>query len=435
MPDLYAVIRPSQQTAINELHLDTPLFNQDNLTKLIITILHEALSQAYPKNSDQKNEELAQLLTAVYRKFEEGAKSAGGKISWSKITAELAQEIGFKTPPSIYFYIQKLWAGFIEANQKLVDEGNRTLNIGLRYSFTFPPTLEALIRARAKEISGFMIARSSQRREDSFLRNLAGVFISKKKRDERLAVQAIKQVFMQALEIFWGSTIYEGIKREVSAQEGVAILLQPFLSFKAAGTAMSSRYEHTVIEAVFGDADTAVAGIHANICQYLSRKGSDTFEFNPSYLKTPHNFRLEDKEYNVEINYNELSNAILSYPSIQGKISPLSEAEAKELLRVVNTLEQRIGVPLDIEWGFLNGQLYIIQIRPDVGYFMQKPVEKSPKFTNEFPIAATPIALGATTSEGVTARVVIFGSGISDEAIRQFEAEFAKPYIRVQQDV
>ncbi|MCQ9206725.1 MAG: hypothetical protein NG740_02435 [Omnitrophica bacterium] len=405
----------------------------------------------------------------VSEEFEKGAEVLGGKGSWSNITETLAEEIGFKTPSSTYIAIQEVWGGFIEANRDLVVQGNKliqddTANNGevsgeilthlrkIIQRFTLPEELaDGLIKPRTSQLKGWIIDRSSGRREDSFIRNLAGIFISPKRRDERLVVQGIKDIFDQAMGVIWLRTardIYgnyrpvprqEGIPNVLSAEEGFGVLVQPFLSFDASGTAMSNLYGHTAIEAVCGDADMAVRPVHANVTQFLFEKGQDSssavFEYNPTFLRTPYDMRLKGKEYCAATNLQEMEEVMTGFPKINGIFSPVDEAQAKELNRVVNALEDKIGAPLDIEWGFLDGELYIIQIRPIIGDFRKPLVEASAELREKASIAQTPISLGHTSQDGFTGRTVLFGDNVSRDTVKQFEEELGENYIRVQTDV
>ncbi|MCX5656697.1 MAG: hypothetical protein NTZ48_00440, partial [Candidatus Omnitrophica bacterium] len=307
--------------------------------------------------------------------------------------------------------------------------------------FTFPKELEFFICAHTEEFKGWVIARSSGRNEDSYLRNLAGIFISPKKKDERLVVQGVKEIFNHAIQRIWiaenrGESKTDGISNLLTAKEGFGILIQPFLQFDASGTAMTNLYGHTSIEAVIGDADMAVRGIHANTSQFLfNRADPSKFEYNPSFITLPYQCRVIGKEYCAANDPAGMSSLLNSYPKINNRFSPITEAQARELHRVITALEDEIGAPLDVEWGFLEGKLYIIQIRPIIGDFKKPLVEMSPELRTKQVIAQTPIALGHTLSSGFTGRMIVVGDNVSIETIRQFEDEFGKDYIRVQSDV
>jgi len=431
-------------------------YNFDLLSKDSLACSTLAVGSAKARGVDRD------LRAMAYRElFEERlAPSYGGKGSWDKVLEDLAPKIGFHTALSSRFTIQEVWDRFIEANKALVDEGNALIDSELREhraissdaeerlraiaaEFQFPKEIESYIRNCTEMLKGWVIARSSGRHEDSFLRNLAGIFISPKKKDERLIVQGIKEIFDHAVRKIWieqntSTKKTEGIPNLLNTEEGFGVVVQPFLSFDASGTAMSNLYGHTAIEAVIGDADMAVRPVHANATQFLFKKGqNNTFEYNPTFLSTPYEFRLKGKEYSVERNLEEMSEIMKKYPKIEGRFSPLNNEQAIELNRVVNALEEEIGVPLDVEWGLLNKKLYIIQIRPIIGDFKKPLVEMSPELQGggKQAIAQTPIALGHTEPIGFTGKMVVVGNNVPRDIIQQFEDEFSKNYIRVQSDV
>jgi hypothetical protein len=382
----------------------------------------------------------------------------GGKNAWDKVLEDLSGKIGFSIPGSARFQIKDIWSKFIDANQTLVKEGNDYIEKDLKAQgkvtaetieklseissrFTFPKELELFIRAHTDDLRGWVIARSSGRNEDSYLRNLAGIFISPRRKDERLVVQGVKEIFKHAIERIWitenkSESKTEGIPNTLTADEGFGILIQPFLQFDASGTAMTNLYGYASIEAVVGDADMAVRGIHANTSQFLFRKSDPSkFEYNPSFLTIPYQCRVKGTEYCVENNSEEMRTLIDSYPKINGKFSPVNEAQARELYRVIAALEDEIGVPLDVEWGFREGKLYIIQIRPIIGDFRKPLVGVSAELQTKQKIAQTPIALGHTAPNGFTGRMVVVGNNVPRGIIQQFEDEFGSEYIRVQSDI
>jgi len=406
---------------------------------------------------------------AYQRLFEEELSPVyGGKGAWDVLLEELKDKVGYKTAVSIRFSIKKLWGRFIEANKELVAEGNALVrgkdSIDLKErieieriidTFDFPPELEYLIGFYAAGLKDWIIDRSSGRREDSYTYNFAGVFISAKRPDPALIAQGIKKIFRQYLGVMWkgqgGTTrLIKGMPGEVSAEEGVAVVLQRLLDFKASGTAMTDLYGYTTIEAVIGDASFAVGSRaeseitqtgegYANCTQYLfDKKRSGAFEWAPLYEDMPDAFRLHNELFDSNADPERMFRIMRSLPLIDGKPSPMSKKQAMELFRIVSALEDEIGVPLDIEWGFAEGEEvpYIIQMRPIIGDFKKPLVAISPEMEKKEPFASTPVALGHTAPEGFTGKVVMFGLGLDEpeKAVQSFEEKFGSEYIRVQQD-
>ncbi|MCX5665469.1 MAG: hypothetical protein NT036_00225, partial [Candidatus Omnitrophica bacterium] len=261
--------------------------------------------------------------------FENNAKTFGGKIAWQLVLNGLKEKIGFATPDSAELAILDCWRYFIEANAELVSEGNK-LAAEIKTNkekkddkaearlqqiirrLRFPKELESFIKESTKGIKGEVIARSSGTWEDNYEQNLAGVFISLRRGQPDLLMQAIKEIFRQAIGKIWvGQNTSDnpviGLPNTIEAKEGIGILVQPFLNFTVSGTAMSNFYGHTAIEAVFGDASYAVKGIYANVTQFLFDKDDPAkFEYNPSFLDMPYNFGLEGKEYCVAKDLTEM---------------------------------------------------------------------------------------------------------------------------------
>lgn len=412
---------------------------EDALTEYTKNKLHRQLDEMrlhYALKLFQKMHfpEEDKILHAMI-KHEDAARIYGGKGAWSRLLEELKEEMDFETPTSAYITIQEVWGEFIEANRDLIEQGNRLIESDIAQSgkvsqktlmhlrklyrrFVLPKESKALIRSRTSEFKGWVIDRSSGRHEDSFIRNLAGIFISPKKRDERLVVQGVKEIFEHAIGQSWvvqnsREKKIDGIPNVLNAEEGFAVVVQQFLSFEVSGTAMSNLYGHTTLEAVVGDADMAVRP-GANTAQFLFSKGQEAqnaqYEYSQSFAVMPR----------------------------EGVFSPIGEAQARELYRVSNALEEKIGVPVDIEWGVLDGRLYIIQVRPIIGDFKRALVEPSAELKAQTPIADTPIALGHTSGDGLTGKMVLFGSGVDRDTVEELEHEMAKRdeyYIRVQGDV
>jgi len=393
------------------------------------------------------------------------APQYGGKGAWDIVAQKLADKIGYSVPGSIRFTIQEIWQKFVEANKDLIDQGNSLIPeftdkpeklsedklfelFGIIRQLSFPKELDLFIREHTEELKGNVIIRSSGRREDSFLMNLAGIFISPRKEDERMVVNGVKEIFVDAIYKMWiwqndAVLKIKELPNRVTAEEGFGVVIQPFIEFDASGSAMSNYYGHTTIEAVIGDAEMAVRSIYANATQFLFEKGKTTDpEVNPTYVDLPHQFRLRGDTYRVDENPDAMRDVMKNFPKVKGHFSPINMEQAKELNRVTNELEKEIGVPLDIEWGFVGKKLYIIQIRPIIGNFKKPLVNIDKELKKKSQIARSPITIGETKPEGFTGRVVAFSNNVDRDTIKKFEKdeEFFKAvkqdkYIRLQNDV
>ena len=86
MPDLYGVIRPDKDSHELQLHLDPSLLSKSSQRELIITIIHEALTQAYPDNEDRENEKIAQRLYESYPLLSLKLGSNEALLRYSRLT-------------------------------------------------------------------------------------------------------------------------------------------------------------------------------------------------------------------------------------------------------------------------------------------------------------------------------------------------------------
>ncbi|MBU1869634.1 MAG: protein-L-isoaspartate(D-aspartate) O-methyltransferase, partial [Candidatus Omnitrophica bacterium] len=106
MPNLFGVVRDYI------LHLDAKLLAEEKSIELMLTLLHEALSLAYPENKDEDNEILARLMAEMFIRIEEGSRLSGGKISWYEFVEDNAEALGYKAVFSDYITFSQLWCKF-----------------------------------------------------------------------------------------------------------------------------------------------------------------------------------------------------------------------------------------------------------------------------------------------------------------------------------
>lgn len=389
-------------------------------------------------------------------KFTKLSKISGGKCAWDEILDGLKDKIGFNLAPgTVRFTIEEAWAKFIEHNKKWVEKGNKLIakdikEIGrvteetlkelhriIYEEFNFPDALTRYIDKKTKNIKDPIIISSSFITEDGYKISLADKFISPSRLSHDDSANGIREMFEHAIDLIWvkqneAKETIEGIPNILSKEQGLGFLIETKLSPEASGVAMSNIYNHTSIEAFIGNAN--LKGNRANSVKILFKKGRQAPEINPSFLNTPYEFTLKNKKYSMEENPRELKEAIERYPKIEGRFCPITEEEAVELNRVINALEDEIGVPLDVEWCFSGGKLYIFSIRPIVKDFRRALVEMSESLQKREAIANSPIALGHTPSEGFTGRVVAYGSNVSNDVVMKIEEEVGA-YIRIGDDI
>ncbi|MBF0217528.1 MAG: hypothetical protein HQL30_11105, partial [Candidatus Omnitrophica bacterium] len=412
-------------------------------------------------------------------RFRKESLKYGGKGAWSKVLEECAEELGYRTPKTVYLKVAEVWAKFVKANepaikiinQKIVDDESRHGQVSKSTldeaewaleHLAFPEDLGAsvenlseFILAAVKELDGELIVRSSGVWEDSYFRNMAGVFTSPMVKNARAAAEGVKKIFHHAIGKMWlhqndpGKKVIEGLPNIVTPEEGLGMVVQKLVDFRASGTARTNRFGKSVIQAAFGEAEYAVRSVNANTCQFVFDKekspDGENYEFNPSYLRTPYEVRIKIdgkvKELTAAQGIYEMNQALKDFPEVNGEKSPISIEKARKLYAVINALEEKVGYPLDIEWGFEGDELYIIQMRPAMGDdHAKKLIDPAPELSEDKRIAVTPTAVGQTAREGYKSRVVVFADGTRTETVRKFEESFfgngpeEKGYILVKSD-
>ncbi|MBF0253225.1 MAG: hypothetical protein HQL29_05350, partial [Candidatus Omnitrophica bacterium] len=388
------------------------------------------------------------------------APKYGGKLSWDIILNRVVERLGLDVslPESAYFSMEDVWDVFVEGNKTLIEEGNRLVSEALKVDtdeltseqidklkeilvkMKYPPELDFLVEHKCRFLKGPFIARSSGRYEDGYDKNLAGVFTSPVSSS---ASGAVREMLMDSVEKIWFhskelSTL--GAQVQITKKDGFGILLQSFKNFDSGGTLMSNYHGKASIECCFGDVKTAVSGIKANTAQFLFDKNTGEYEFDTSYVNYPYTFKVNDgdecKEFNIIQNKDKMIKIMERYPIIGGVRSPIDENMAFKLFQISAELEKEIGVPLDLEWGVKDGKLYIIQMRPIIGDKTAPLTVKDEKaFEGKKQVASTPIADGATSPQGFTGKMVLFGAGFTRNDIEKFDSFFGEEYILVADDL
>ena len=92
--------------------------------------------------------------------------------------------------------------------------------------------------------------------------------------------------------------------------------------------------------------------------------------------------------------------------------------------------EEDMEWPMDIEFGFSNGKLFIVQMRPVIAKFSGPVVTQSAQdFQDKTRVAITPVAFGQTPPVGISAPMRVYGLKPEAESIDP------NPHIRIQDNV
>jgi phosphoenolpyruvate synthase/pyruvate phosphate dikinase len=135
----------------------------------------------------------------------------------------------------------------------------------------------------------------------------------------------------------------------------LAVLVQQMIHADIAGVAFSANpvtgdRQQVMVEAVYGLGELLVQGL-ATPDNYLLNKDGDLLEqtiaTKPTYLAFADGATTE-----------------LAVATERQNAPALNPAQLRELTALISAIESHYNYPVDIEWAYQNGQLYLLQARP-----------------------------------------------------------------------
>jgi phosphoenolpyruvate synthase/pyruvate phosphate dikinase len=220
------------------------------------------------------------------------------------------------------------------------------------------PVLDAYDRLCVTSGHPTVAVRSSGAEEDSAGASFAGQFASV------LGVQG-HEALLEALKECWASYLSPKSLR-YRAQRGFVIGPEPHLAviIQVQVFSMKSGVLFTVhpleprsdtacIEANFGTGDSVAGGLATPDTLTISRSDGEVVE---AHIGTKHRMTSVSSEKGT---------AVVEVEDSKTTTAVLTDAEARELLRLGLRIEQLLGGPQDIEWAYdAAGRLWILQARP-----------------------------------------------------------------------
>jgi pyruvate, water dikinase len=196
--------------------------------------------------------------------------------------------------------------------------------------------------------------RSSATAEDSEAASFAGqqeTFLHVRGGDElRARVRDCWASFFSERALFYRS------KKGSLADLGMAVVVQRMVNADIAGVlftidAVQGRRDRMVVEAVLGLGEAAVSGAVTPDHYVIRRDGR------------VRKAQVHEQPYAIVA---DESGGVVERPldPEEGGARKASDELLAELARLGDDLEQRIGVPQDIEWAVEGGELYVLQARP-----------------------------------------------------------------------
>jgi pyruvate,water dikinase len=199
--------------------------------------------------------------------------------------------------------------------------------------------------------------RSSGAEEDSAGASFAGQFTSV------LGVQG-HEALLEALKECWASYLSPKSLRyraergiDIGPDPRLAVIVQVQVFSVKSGVLftvhpLEPRSDTACIEANFGTGESVVGGLATPDTLTISRSDGEVVE---AHIGTKHQMTSVGSERGT---------ALLDVEDPKRTSAVLTDAEARELLRLGIRIEQLLGGPQDIEWAYDERRLWILQARP-----------------------------------------------------------------------
>ena len=205
---------------------------------------------------------------------------------------------------------------------------------------------------------GVFAVRSSSPEEDLAGSSFAGMYETflgtTRDRLEEVIAKAYASMFDVRVMSYKGR---QGIALEGTA---ISVIVQRQIASDVSGIGfslnpMNNCYDEAVIDASFGLGEAIVSGIVTPDHHIVDKVAMEIVEKRVS-------------EKTVALYLNPEGGMTKGTPADPGA-EALDEAQILELTGLIKATEDHYGFPVDIEWAFENGQLYLLQARPITTYF------------------------------------------------------------------
>jgi hypothetical protein len=247
----------------------------------------------------------------------------------------------------------------------------------IAFEFRMPDSVVSIIPKKIDEIGvDSPLGRTSGRKEDGFYKNLAGEYKSE--------TISSKNAEKDVGSLFWYFINGTWIKLDQKiADDGCAVCFQEYLGFDAGFVGFSSLYGSTVMDVVCGVIEGATGTLSREVenLRSLTYSGTGwcanstvfeidgenvdcirTFKDYPASITSGYKTRIYKKE--EVVSFWEEHTQVITLEDSRNFRSPITLEQAKEVGRVLKALEEKLGYPVDVEGGFINGKLYLVQARP-----------------------------------------------------------------------
>jgi pyruvate,water dikinase len=324
---------------------------------------------------------------------------------------------GFPVPPgfilSVIFFTEWMtqlkasgaWTAFLKAEKDDLEKACDVLKAeALRFAFT-DGQQQALSENLSSHSSEYLFAvRSSSPEEDLEGSSFAGGYETVLGVTVAKIEEAIKKAFVSCLD--YRVAVYKQANGFDVADPKIAVIVQQQIASDVAGVGFSlnpvtNNYDEAVINANWGLGETVVAGTAT----------PDTFVIDKISLKIKNKVRGE-KETSVWLTP---SGGLTERPSDHRAQFALSDEQSIELAGLIVRVEKAYRQPMDIEWAYSKGKLYLLQARPITAFvplspkMLTAPGEKKRLYfdvTASFEALSQPLSVAGTSLFSVLIRKV-----------------------------
>ncbi len=312
----------------------------------------------------------------------EGSDAEAGALGGKGASLVTLHRAGFPVPPG-FCVLAAGYRRFVEANglQPLLDRLVETPDLRLPKvareacaplatrlaAATLPDDLTEAIRAAYRKLRArctedlVVAARSSALSEDATAASSAGVYETYLNlRDEAAVLDAVLRCYRS----LWTprAVQYRAFRGISSAREAMAVVVMQMVDADVSGVAftvnpLTGDRGQITINASWGLGETIVSG-RVTPDQFLVDKGS------LAVLQR----EIAAKEVEARPHPGGDSGTVeVAVPAARALAPALTDAQLQELAATCLRIEAHYGRPVDVEWAFAGGRLYILQARPVTG--------------------------------------------------------------------
>lgn len=197
----------------------------------------------------------------------------------------------------------------------------------------------------------YVAVRSSATSEDGKSQAWAGQLETFLNVNETTIIESVKKCWTS---VFSPRALFYRIKNNDKSDVAVAVVVQQMIQSEISGVAFSinptnNNLNEIVIESVLGLGEAIVSG----------KVTPDTYIVNKKENK------IKSKEIKTQKNKLVQIDGTNNWIKIQDKnLQKLSDKMILRLSDLIKKIEKFYGFPVDVEWGIVNGEIYILQCRP-----------------------------------------------------------------------